>query len=307
MTITYPLPAANFFDLLKLQDCMMMVQPVQESSQLARGDYLVKDLGPSLWVATFRTISMTADDAMDVQAMIESLRGSLMTFHAYNVRRPFPKSDPTGSIIGANVVQVNAISSDRRSLQVKGLTAGYVLTRGDCVAVTYGLQRSVAYHRVLETNTADGTGLSPFFDVEPAIRQGMAANDVVTLKKPTVQMCLVPRSFQPQSENIFTSFSFSAFQVTTGASPVLLPELFVDAEVFYSPTIIPQVRTLTPGLFTDSQTFSSPVLSANYGLQPGLVNIAETFFAPSVSATFTMLPGLMTDAETYPTPTVTQS
>lgn len=307
MAIVYPLSTANFFDLLRLQDSTLQIMPVQESSQLARGDYLVKDLGPALWTGAFVTANLPLDDAMDVQALVESLQGSLYSFYAYNVRRPFPKADPTGSIIGANTVQILAIGSDNRTLQLKGLTAGYVLTRGDLIAFDYGLARSRAYHRVLESITADGSGNTGFFTVEPAIRTGATVNEVVTLKKPAAQMCMVPGSFRPQSGNLYMSFTFAAYQVTTGASPVLYPDLFTDTDTFFAPTVTPAAKTLTPGLFTDANTFFAPVVSSNYPLAPGLFTDSNTFFAPTVSAAFTMLPGLFTDTDTFYSPTVTQS
>lgn len=307
MAVLFPLGTSIFFDLLKLQDSALQIVPQQESSQLGRGDYLTKDLGPSLWRGAFTTIAVPNDEAEDIQALIESLRGGTNSFYAYNVRRPFPKADPTGSIIGSNTVQINAIGSDRRSLQLKGLTAGYVLTRGDCIDFDYGLARSRAYHRVLETVTADGAGVSPSFDVEPAVRAGAAVNDIVHLKKPSVQMCMVPGSFRISSQNIFTLFAFDAFQVTTGATPVLYPDLFVDVNTFYAPTVTPALIPLTDGLFTDTNIFYAPVVTSVKPLSAGLFTDSDTFFAPTLSKTYTMSPGLFTDTNVFYSPIVTQS
>jgi hypothetical protein len=208
MTISYPLSTANFIDLLPLPAIVPKLVPQQEMSNQSSGAVLGKDLGPELWMADIQTTVMNDDDAARAQALIEALQGSQQTFWCYNTKRRYPKTDPTGSIVGSNTVKIKAVSGSY-GLQLKGLPASYTLTVGDMISVAarYG------YHRVLETVTSDGSGDTATFSVASRIRNGEAVDDVVTLKIPTFLACIVPGSVDIQSDVKFTRISFKACQV----------------------------------------------------------------------------------------------
>lgn len=208
MTISYPLSTANFLDLLPVASIAPRLVPQQELSNQASGGVLGKDLGPELWMADIETVVMNDDDAARAQALIEALQGSSQTFWCYNTKRRYPKLDPTGSIVGSNTVKIKAVSGSY-ALQLKGLPASYTLTVGDMISVAarYG------YHRVLETVTSDGSGNTATFSVASRLRNGEAVDDVVTLKIPTFLACVMPGSFDIQSDVKFTRMSFKACQV----------------------------------------------------------------------------------------------
>jgi hypothetical protein len=306
MTIAYPLPTNTFFETLFLQDSVLLVDRIDESaSRLASGDFITKNLGPSVWRADFFTVALPDEYAIDIQAQINSLRGSEKTFFAYNVRRPYPKNDPTGSILGAATVQIKAIHADSIALQFKGLPAGYVLSRGDFLAFDYGINRRRAYHQLLEGGTADGSGETSYLEVEPTIRAGAVINDIVTLKKAAVMMCIVPGSVKLSSENIWSRLTFQGIQVTQGADPIISPSPFVDTDVFYSPTVTPAAANLTPALFSPGDVFFSPTVSATKLLVASHFADTDVFFPPSV-VLGGILPNLYVETDTFFTPTVTQ-
>ena len=210
MAISYPLSAADFMGMLRVQAVVPYLQFQQELSALASGGVVAKDLGPALWMADVQTLVLRPLLFEEILAAIESLQGSIGTFFLYDTLKCCPKADPKGTILGASNVKINSTSA--RSISLKGLPAGYVISRGDRFSFNYGTPLMRGYHRALETVTANGSGITPAFDVAPQIRQGAAADQSVQLIKPTVLMRIVPNSFSA-APGTLSSIQFKAQQV----------------------------------------------------------------------------------------------
>jgi hypothetical protein len=100
-------------------------------------------------------------------------------------------------------------------LKLGGLPAGYSLRRGDMLHVDYGSGPRRALHRIVEDATANGAGITPFFEVRPYLKTGTTTGAVVTLIKPAAKMMLEPGSFDPGTEaRVHTAgMSFTAIEV----------------------------------------------------------------------------------------------
>lgn len=194
MAILFPLDTSQFADLLSIETVKWRMHRNDEMSGLANGQTLVAELAPPLWIGDVELNPMYNEDADQLQAVIESLDGSIGTFYMYAPQRPYPQYDPTGSILGANVPTIQTLGANNKSMRVQGLPAAYKLTRGDFLAFTYLGRR--AFHRIVETVTADGTGLTPFFEVRPHIRPGAVVGTAVILKKPSPECRMVPDGFE---------------------------------------------------------------------------------------------------------------
>lgn len=214
MALTYPLSLATFLQAYRIQTISLMLNVQQEMSSQASGGMISKDLGPAYWIADVSTGQLNDNDVEDVLSLLRALEQSQGTFLCTNMRRRFPKADPTGSIIGSASVLIN--SNTGVGLSLKGLTAGYVLSLGDYVSVVYGSPSERILFQLEEGITANGSGVTGTFGVHPAVPPAMAANCVCTLKQPTVQMTIVAGSIKQNDNIMWSSITFQARE-STGA------------------------------------------------------------------------------------------
>lgn len=185
----------------------------QETSGQAGGTIRVADLRSPLWTMEAECSMLTLDQLLDIETMIDQMGGAKGSFYAWDPRRPFPKLDLDGSGLGASAVKINSLGADNRSLSLKGLPAGYGLSRGDTLAFDFGSGRR-ALHRVSAVSAvANGAGVTSVFEVVPNIRPGAALNADVALKRPAAEMRLVPGSFSGKAEGLIGSISLQAVQV----------------------------------------------------------------------------------------------
>lgn len=180
-----------------------------ESSRTASGVTLVRDLGPLLWRGYWRTLPMPSGEAAALEADLLSLDGGLQLFEGYDPRNPLPASDKVSALAG---VTVSSIRADRLGLRMASLPAGFVVTRGDWLSIDDGT--NLHLHKVVETVTADGAGLSPMFEVRPVIRAGVTATDPVTLRFAPARFMVEAGSIErvPQG-GCHEAVSWSAVQV----------------------------------------------------------------------------------------------
>lgn len=185
------------------------LQQRQELSTLAGGKTIGKDMGPPLWVATYTTEELRNDDAVDYQAVINSLDGVTRLFEAFDLRRASPRAYPGG--VGANDGVLRTVNANNKWLSLSGLAAGQIISRGDYLSFTYGTNR--ALHQAMELVAANGSGTTPEFEVRPLVRSGFSLSAAVSLKAPRGLFSLVPGSVQPkQTRDKFGQVSFSAGQ-----------------------------------------------------------------------------------------------
>ncbi|WP_265518972.1 hypothetical protein [Nitratireductor luteus] len=214
MAPVFPLATDVFQDIINVAAAPLRLRDNQELSGLGSGQIIGADLAEPLWTTDVRLFPAFSDDAVDIQAMIESLDGVLKTFYLYDPRTSHPRADPDGSILGAATPTIAGLNANNRAMAVTGLPAGYVLSRGDMLAFDYADPARRALHRIGETVIADGTGLTPEFEVRPHFRPGVETGLPVNLIKPAAKMIIVPGSYQPPVSDDYgtTSITFTALQ-----------------------------------------------------------------------------------------------
>lgn len=191
----------------------------QELSREASGVTRGKDLGPSLWFTDLTTTLMNNDELIEYLARINSLDGLVNTFELYEKRRPYPKNYPAGNFNDTGVL-FDISGSNLNEIRLDALPANFAMSVGDFFAFDWsdGENTYRALHQVVEAVTANGSGLTGFFEVRPEIRgvefvDGASPPVAVTFKKPAGQFLLMPGSVQTNEAGPFnSSVSFSALQ-----------------------------------------------------------------------------------------------
>ena len=181
----------------------------QEMSRQASGRTIAKSFGSGLWLANYVTGPLLNDAAGAFEAALDSLDGAVQTFEACDLRRLFPRVYPDGT--GANDGVLASVNANNKALALSGLVAGQIVSAGDYLSFTYGTAR--ALHRVVETVTANGSGVTAQFEVRPHIRPGFTISAAVKLKNPRGIFTLVPGSVSTRPAGAqHTVISFQATQ-----------------------------------------------------------------------------------------------
>lgn len=185
------LALADFADKLKLASASWSVIYQQELSGLGGGQMLASDRGPAYWEADCSTVEAYHADIRAMRAVVDKAQGTLGEFYLYDPAAVAPVSDPLGLALAGATVKIKTVP-DGRSLRLKGLPIGYVLTAGDLISFDTGSRRQLV--QIGDTVTADGSGDTAAFAVSPSLLTGTAVDTVVTLLKPSAKMKLVPGS-----------------------------------------------------------------------------------------------------------------
>lgn len=216
MALAFPLAFADFMALIGLEDGSFTLQRNDQVSGLGNGQPLNAELASPLWKFDGQTVAMKNDDAEALAAIFELLEAPGRDFYVANPRKIGPREDKDGDILGSATPSIHSVASNNREARIKGLPSGYVLSRGDMVAVSYGPSESkrrdilrIASAKV----TADGDGITPLIEFSTFIRAGVAANDPVLLAPATMRAKLIPGSYRPvQVGPLHQRFVFSAIQ-----------------------------------------------------------------------------------------------
>lgn len=212
MTISYPLSVSVFADQLKIASVSAIPGHQQEISGLGSGYLLAAEVGPALREYDVSTVELSHAEAAEVMALIEALYGSIKTFYLYDPRYRYPAYDTDGTILGSSTVQIKALNADDIRISLKGLPAGYTITRGDFMHWDFDSTRR-AYHRAVETVVADSAGETSEFEVRDIIRGGVV-NATVTLIKPAMKCLMLPGSLSDEVVGLAsTRISFRVRQV----------------------------------------------------------------------------------------------
>lgn len=194
MAISYP--RTDIMSAVHWSDASMPLALTerQEQSRTSGGITIGKDLGPALWVTSMTTEALTQVQAIQFEAMLNSLDGVIQTFEAADMRAAaqYLLDYPTGNYSDSgNLASVNV---NNKALAIKSLAPGLKLAAGSFLSFNYGTSR--ALHQIMESCVADGTGLTPQFEVRPFIRAGwtISPTTAVRLKKPRGIFKLLPSS-----------------------------------------------------------------------------------------------------------------
>jgi hypothetical protein len=211
MSLTFPLSAAAFADLLRIEDVVFSLGVHQEASGVGAGEPIYADLSPARWTAQITTVPLTHVAANGILALINALAGGLNSFYLYPPTGKYPQQDPTGSGFGAATPLVGTIT-DRFNVAFTAFPNNYVLKRGDFLQITYATSRRYL-GQFAEDKTANGSGALAAVRVTPALPASVATSDAVTVIKPAGKFKLVPNSAAPSlvTRN-HTRISFSAEQ-----------------------------------------------------------------------------------------------
>jgi hypothetical protein len=207
-------PNGDLMERLRVVSASFRLEPTQEIRRQAGGTIQARDLGPNLWYARISSVCRSFRELAEVEALLDALNGAVQPFHVYDPFKAYPATDPAGEDLGSATPTLHTIDDDNKRIRVQALPAGYKLTLGDLLAFDYGTS-SRALHRVVEIDgaTADGSGLTPLFEVRPHIRSGAAASDPVYLAKPAAVMRLLPGTVSIEASAGGKGASFEAVQV----------------------------------------------------------------------------------------------
>lgn len=214
MAVTFPYSLDQFADLLKIESVKWSIQRNDETSIVGSGGVIAVELAPPLWLGDVTLRNASHSEAKQAAARIRALRGPINSFMMYDPISMYPQADPDGTILGSAVVMVSGVGANYDAISLSGLPAGYIITVGDKVQITY--TQGVTRHAFLEFSetkqaTSGGAivGISVFPHVPPAIAAGNAAQ----LRKPACKCIMVPKSHDPGTANAQGYTSGQSFQV----------------------------------------------------------------------------------------------
>jgi hypothetical protein len=195
MALTFPLSLAAFADRLQWADFDFQLMRFEEFLGSSRHQNIKNEVGDPAWSAFVELRVLKYSLKTDIRATIEALGRPSSSFYLHNLRACGPMNDPAGIILGSSVPLINTIGGNR-SLSLSGLPAGYVLKRGDFLSFDFATDPvRRGFHRLVEDATANGSGVTPSFEVEPYLKTGTSVALEVTLIKPSAKMALA--TFDP--------------------------------------------------------------------------------------------------------------
>lgn len=198
MAYSFPLTAAQFMDLLPVSQITFDLPEAREISETKGGEILTAELGTRLWQGEIALGDMTPDEADEVIAMLDVARRAGASFMIHDIRRPYPRLDPTGAVSAGAGMRLQSVRGGGREIRLfGGVPAGFALRHHDYLAFEYGTNPvRHALHRVASP-AAFSSGLSGWLEVSPNLRPGWTATTPVSLHKAACKAIIVPGSFQP--------------------------------------------------------------------------------------------------------------
>lgn len=192
--LTFPLARTDLADLLLLETVTWTLTESQELSDLGSGEILAADLGPRLWQAECSSIAADIETIEALRGRANALDGAIQSFYLHDPRRPYPATDPTGTLLAAATVTIEAIEANRSEVTLDGLPAGFVLPQGTLLSVTAGAPARTMLLQLAAAVMANGFGIAGPVELRPHLRPWVAAGQEVTLLKPVAKVKLLPRS-----------------------------------------------------------------------------------------------------------------
>lgn len=203
MTVTYPYSLAFLAEILPISAVTWSIKRNDRVSGQGSGRVWQAEMAPPLWTAKVELDeAVYIRDAEQIAARIRKLHGAQESFFLYNPALQYPRSDPKGLVLGNRVVTIAAIGSDRASFSLTGLPAGYQLTDGDKMSLTYGASpTSYGFFEVSEPAISNSQGATNVFGIFPHLPAGVAVGARVTLAKPACLVFIQPESHNPGRAN----------------------------------------------------------------------------------------------------------
>lgn len=184
MPLVFPLNLANFFSGLKIVDMSLNLGENVTHMETGGGELRPAEHGTRLWEGTVKTRMLPHVSAEDAMAQLRIIMGARASFYVEPIHNRLNIANPTiGGVQNGYEVFFN------------GLPANYALRRGAMFAYNYDNGRR-AFHQVVEAVSANASGVTPYFTVEPAIQPGWTVGQAVTFAGPSCKARYVPRSLQ---------------------------------------------------------------------------------------------------------------
>jgi len=199
MALTFPLTPQNFLETFRVEELHLDTPAQQEFSQTGAGEILVRAFGPPLWKGRMVLSNYRFDCGAGLRAKIDLLRRPGASFMMYDVRKPYPASDPRGVIINGfgQTPQLRSVAANRRDITLGGLPPNYHLSPGDYISFMYGANPPrYAMHQLVTEATAGGGGTTGTFEVTPPIREGYALNAAVRVQRAWFKAVMIPNTFE---------------------------------------------------------------------------------------------------------------
>lgn len=193
MALSFPL-ALTFFQGLRVADVALDLPPGATQSRTRGGEVVRADTHARLWTGQITLTPMRHAEAAAIAAKVRALRDARATLFVHPYPLWAPQADPGGVILGAATPTIHTVSSGRL-LRITGLPAAYTLKAGDYLSFAYGSSPTrYGFFQMVEDATASGAGLTPLFEVTPALPAGLTTGGAVTLVRPFFKAVLTESS-----------------------------------------------------------------------------------------------------------------
>lgn len=187
---------ASFFGGLRVSSVEWSLSRATSHTRLHDGTVIPIERGAPLWRGVVTLADAYHRRAAEIEARLAKLTGAGQFFLAHDPRYRGPQMDRDGLILGGATPTIHTLDPDGRRLRVTGLPGGYSLSPGDWIGWTYGENPTrYALHRLVTGATASAGGLTPLFEVVPAIRPGASVGAAVALVKPQAKALVVSAEY----------------------------------------------------------------------------------------------------------------
>ncbi|PRD45335.1 hypothetical protein C5748_03830 [Phyllobacterium phragmitis] len=190
------LPLSAVYDRLPIMTCNFSIQRNDETDEIGSGDFWQAELSKPRWAADVTLARGRHQELKEAAARIRMLDGARQSFLMCDPTSLYPYADPRGTIFGASTVSIREIGPDRVTARMQGFPAGYVLTIGDKLQVTYSNGQQHAYVEVDASAVASAAG-NLDVAIFPRLSVLIAANDPVTIIRPACPVVVMPNSHNP--------------------------------------------------------------------------------------------------------------
>lgn len=211
-----PLALADFWEKLRpVGRPVFVAQQARKGSSDGQGNMLSAAFGVRpRWNVAVQLAGGRHNANLMQESDLTGLGGRDGTFLAYDIRTPYPASDPEGWRLGDSVITVKSIGANNRSIALEGFARAFTVTKTDKLSILYSSSKRFLCE-VRETVTGSAGGETAEFEVWPFLPPGIIVGDVVTLRKSPGKFKIVAGSYRPGSGsgNMASGPSFSMISV----------------------------------------------------------------------------------------------
>ncbi|OLP56674.1 hypothetical protein BJF92_11335 [Rhizobium rhizosphaerae] len=198
MSVVYPYPVEALSDQLRIESILWDIQRNDEISGDGEGSVWQAELAPPLWVGTISLVPMDSGEARRIAARLRKLHGMQEALFFVDPSTEYPQADPEGLILGNATINIASVSSDRDAMSFSGFPAGYRLTEGDKLQISYGSDPvRFAFLEISEAGAANGVGTTPQLGVFPHVPVGVGAGLSARFAKPACRCVVMTGSHNP--------------------------------------------------------------------------------------------------------------